>query len=99
MFAGVDYDICGFAVTAAPFADRVICEVAVTADPVAAWSGYHAIGDYIIFGVAVTDATAAAWEVYHSCNYRVWSIHGWKSLLWLWVGCLAVMGDIQRLKL
>ena len=36
MFAGVDYDICGFAVTAAPFADRVICEVAVTADPVAA---------------------------------------------------------------
>ena len=70
----------------------------MTAAPITARSGYHAIGAHVIPGVAVTAATAASQAVYHSCNSCVCSIPGREYSSWLWGGYLAVLGTMQQVK-
>ena len=77
--------------------DRIICEVSMIADPIAARLVCHAISAHIS-GVSMTSATAAARAGYCFCNSRVWSRNFQEYSSWSWGGCFVVLDDIQRVK-
>ena len=67
----------------------------MTTAPVAACTGYHAIGARTICGVAVTAPTDSYRAGFNYCNCHVWSRHGQEYPSWSWDGCSAVLGDMQ----